>query len=471
MYDHWDVIVAGGGTAGMSTAILAAQRGARVLVIEHAQRLGGTLHMCSGRLSAAGTRLQAQRGIHDTPQLHFQDVMRISHRTADQRAVKKVVEHGAETFHWLLDNDFKVLPDSACLHCGVEPYSIPRMYFARDRGTGIFNALLPLYRAQERAGKIGTLLGVEVTAVVRQPDGAVSGVRLEDDSDATGEMFGDNVVLATGGYARHAERFASWTGKKLYSGANHYSRGTGHQIGLDAGGVLKHGDKFLCTFAGVRNPADPASFDIMTALVPQRRPPWEVYVNYDGRRFMREEEPSARARARALHEQPEMSFWAIYDSRMLAQAPQPFIFALTPEQLEPLWNEHPSFIRAGTIEQLSRRGGMDPAAVLRTLDLYNCAVRSGIDVAFDRKHMPVGIGVPPYYAVLHHGTSVVSWAGLETDDHFRVLNQEHRPIPNLYAVGEVLGFGLTNGEAIVGGMGLQPALTFGRLLGQRVLHW
>jgi fumarate reductase flavoprotein subunit len=77
MYDHWDVIVAGGGTAGMSTAILAAQRGARVLVIEHAQRLGGTLHMSSGRLSAAGTRLQAKGGFTTPHNLHCKTVIGI----------------------------------------------------------------------------------------------------------------------------------------------------------------------------------------------------------------------------------------------------------------------------------------------------------------------------------------------------------------------------------------------------------
>ncbi|NQV80147.1 MAG: FAD-dependent oxidoreductase, partial [Alphaproteobacteria bacterium] len=57
MTQRWDVIVVGGGTAGMPAATFAAERGARVLVIEAAADVGGTLHLSTGQLSAAGTRL------------------------------------------------------------------------------------------------------------------------------------------------------------------------------------------------------------------------------------------------------------------------------------------------------------------------------------------------------------------------------------------------------------------------------
>ena len=54
--ERWDVIVVGGGNAGLPAAILAAQRGARVLIIDAAAALGGSLFLSSGQMSAAGTR-------------------------------------------------------------------------------------------------------------------------------------------------------------------------------------------------------------------------------------------------------------------------------------------------------------------------------------------------------------------------------------------------------------------------------
>jgi fumarate reductase flavoprotein subunit len=48
------------------------------------------------------------------------------------------------------------------------------------------------------------------------------------------------------------------------------------------------------------------------------------------------------------------------------------------------------------------------------------------------------------------------------------VDQTGKPIPNLYAAGEVLGLGATSGNSFVGGMSVTPAMTFGRLLGQRL---
>ena len=57
------------------------------------------------------------------------------------------------------------------------------------------------------------------------------------------------------------------------------------------------------------------------------------------------------------------------------------------------------------------------------------------------------------------------------DRRLRVIGANGRPIRNLSAAGEVLGFGRTSGDAFVGGLSLTPALTFGRLLGDSLLDW
>jgi len=51
------------------------------------------------------------------------------------------------------------------------------------------------------------------------------------------------------------------------------------------------------------------------------------------------------------------------------------------------------------------------------------------------------------------------------------LGEDGHTIPNLYAAGEVLGFGRLNGHAFIPGGSVTPALTFGRLLGQKFLQW
>ena len=50
----------------------------------------------------------------------------------------------------------------------------------------------------------------------------------------------------------------------------------------------------------------------------------------------------------------------------------------------------------------------------------------------------------------------------------RVTREDGHPIPNLFAAGEVIRAGATTGNALVNGMMVTPALTFGRLIGQTI---
>jgi fumarate reductase flavoprotein subunit len=120
--DTYDLVIVGGGTAGMPAAIFAARRGLRVLVLEAAPTVGGTLFLSTGQMSAAGTRLQASKHIVDSPQIHYDDVMRISHGTANAALIRLAVWNAAPTFDWLMDNGFTVLPDHPVLGAGHEPY-------------------------------------------------------------------------------------------------------------------------------------------------------------------------------------------------------------------------------------------------------------------------------------------------------------------------------------------------------------
>jgi fumarate reductase flavoprotein subunit len=67
---------------------------------------------------------------------------------------------------------------------------------------------------------------------------------------------------------------------------------------------------------------------------------------------------------------------------------------------------------------------------------------------------------PPFYAIRAQGLTVVSPAGLRVDRKLRVLRGDGKPIRNLFAAGEVLGFGRTSGNAFVGGLSLTPSAGF-----------
>ena len=137
----WDVIVVGGGNTGLPAAIFAAERGARVLILEAAPRLGGTLWLSSGQMSAAGTRLQASLGISDTPQSHYDDVMRISKGTANPDILRLAVFNAADTFDWLTDNGLVVHDGHPVTGTTHEPYSHARYAWGLEGGRSLIEVL------------------------------------------------------------------------------------------------------------------------------------------------------------------------------------------------------------------------------------------------------------------------------------------------------------------------------------------
>ena len=75
----------------------------------------------------------------------------------------------------------------------------------------------------------------------------------------------------------------------------------------------------------------------------------------------------------------------------------------------------------------------------------------------------------PFYSIKTQATTVTSAVGLAVDGQLRVVREDGSVIPGLYAAGELLGAGALQGKAYSGVMMVTPSLTFGRLLGSRIL--
>jgi fumarate reductase flavoprotein subunit len=466
----YDVIVVGGGTAGLPTAIFAARRGARVLLLEGSDRLGGTLHLAQGQLSAAGTKVQKAKGIADTPAEHLADVLRISKGTVDRDLATLAIENATETFDWLMDRGFEMVPEHPVDGRAHEPYSKPRYYWGKDWGRSILKVLLAELAPELERGAIELRLSTKVEALITEA-GAVTGVRARGGDDVADELRGRCVVLASGGYAANPAMFESLNGIPLYgAGANPGSQGIGITLGTAVGGYLRGRENYLSNFGVILDRETyPSPIFGRANHYPEQRQPWEIYLNAAGERFIREDEPSVDVREHALLRQPGLRYWIVFDSAIFAAAP-PLVFDRTREDIAPLFGRHPSFLTGATLADLAEIAGLDPAAVAKTVAAYNAGQAAGQD-CFGRRHMPVPIATPPFFAVRQQGTSVTSTVGLAVNTRLQVIRPDGRPIPGLYAAGELLGSGQLMGSSFCGGMMGTPALTFGRLLGAKLLQW
>ena len=170
-----DVLVVGAGTAGIPCAIAAAESGARVAVVEKTSELGGTLHLSAGQMSGAGTRIQKEQGIEDSPQDHYDDIMRIGHGQADPALVRQAVDEAAFTLDWLEDLGFPFPNDMPIVYYGHDPYTRARTVWGAEMGVAVLKTIQPRFEELVEAGSIDLLMEHRLERLLIE-DGRVVGI-------------------------------------------------------------------------------------------------------------------------------------------------------------------------------------------------------------------------------------------------------------------------------------------------------
>lgn len=475
----WDLVVVGGGNAGLPAAIFAAQRGARVLIVEAAGALGGTLFLSSGQMSAAGTRLQKSRGIEDSPQSHYDDVMRISRNTADPVLLRLAVDNAAPAFDWLMDHGFKPRDGQPITGTTHDPYSQARYVWGYEGGRSILKVLTGQLQPQIDAGRVKVLTQTRVVELIQDGTGAVTGVVTTSDAGQTRRHAARHVALTCGGYTENASLFAKYEGAQDYCRSTWpFSQGAGIDLGLAAGGYVRGGQNHTPLFGAVMSDASyPSTIRATVRHFPPERPPYEILVDAGGQRFLREDVPSHDAHEQALARLPDERCWIVFDEAILRAVKEP----VAGRGLNGSWTHEntlqalesgkvPMFFRGDTVAALAQRAGIDAAGLAATIAAYNRGQASGKDT-LGRKHMPLPIAKAPFYAIQLQSWNLTSYGGLAVDGKLRVIRREGSPIRGLYAAGELLGMGQLMGKSVCGGMSVTPALALGRLLGNEILRF
>lgn len=480
---EWDVIIVGAGTAGIPCALEAAKAGVkRILVIEKANVIGGTLHWTVAHLSGGGTELQKVRGIEDSPEAHYQDVMRISGNSADAALTRLAVEEAPKTLNWLQDLGFPFDKNSPAILYGHVPYTQARTHFANVARGGIvlLSLLLPHWEEWVEKGVITPLAGHTLTEILTE-SGRVVGVKATSGGKAH-EYYADKVVLTTGGYAANVEFFKKVTpnAPPLFSTANPTSQGEGIIAATRIGARFQNAEKHNVSLGGIETVPNSGRVDFWDAwavvFTSKYRKTREIYLNDDGKRFMNEDEASADVRERAVMRQKNWRFWVVFDERALLEtheANEPLVRQWLSAESVRNHAARGTYLRtASTIEELAQKCELPPEHCTSAVQAFNASVHNasihGAADEFGRTTFYALLDKAPFYALRVNACSLISFGGLAVNADLQVLNAEGAPIQGLYAAGEILGAAATSGHAFCGGMLITPALSFGRFLGQRL---
>ncbi|MDW8260337.1 MAG: FAD-binding protein, partial [Gammaproteobacteria bacterium] len=309
-------MIAGAGTAGIPAAIFAARRGARVLLLDAADKIGGTLHLANGQVSAAGSRIQVKKGIKDDPDKHYADVMRITRGRADHDVVRRTVDEAPQTINWLLDNGLKPLAEHPVTGDapGRPAYTTPRYLWGANQGRDVLAVLLRELQPLLDGGRVLTVLNARVIELLRDRHGAVVGARAQTPHGVR-TYRGRHVLLCTGGYAMNPDAFFRHSGYPAYAaGAYPHNLGDGLELVTAIGARLRGRELHRAGTGSILSaPRFPAKVYARFNTVPQERLPWEIWVDRNGRRFIREDEPSTYQRELALLRLPDLRYAIVFD--------------------------------------------------------------------------------------------------------------------------------------------------------------
>ena len=437
-----DIVIIGSGGAGLSSAITATEKGAKVIVLEKMAYFGGNSNRSEGEMNAAGTKQQKAHGItDDTPERFAADTIRGGHGLNDPALVKALTENAASAEEWLLD-----LGAHFCHRMGRGGGQ------TRARGHGPCDGSpvgIEIMRVLgERADKdhIDMRLNNRVTKILMK-NGKVSGVQVKTPKGME-TINAKAVILATGGFGANHKMVEKYRPElKGFSTTNHPgATGDGIILAQQVGAGLTDIEQIQI---------HPTVIKKNGALISESmRARGGFLLNKNGKRFTNELLTRDVVSANELKQPGGIAYLvidnSIYSKNKMAQN-------YTAEKL---------MTKCDTIADVAKLIGVDEKVVQASFDQYHKAFDNKKDDLFGRPEMLIRMDQAPYFVAevtpgIHH-----TMGGVKIDPQAEVLTPEKKPIPGLFAAGEVTG-GVHGGNRIA----VADIITFGCISANSALKY
>lgn len=455
-----DLVVIGGGAAGMIGAINASQQGLNVVLLEKQEFLGGASAICGGIVVAQGSEAQRNMGEKsDTPSKMAYDLLHNGHQRNDLSGLTFYALNVGKSIDWAVKQGVQL--DTMAGFAFRAEHKTPRVI--------PFVGGCPQYAQTLREVLATTKTDVKLTTRATKlitTDGAVTGVEAKAKDGTTYEIAAKAVLLATGGYGWNKEILQGDLKHALYYGPVS-STGDGHKMAEEAGAALQLMDCGKIYPQGIESSpgiakstlqGNNAAYDISGIL-----------VDINGKRVTNEKGAGKDILA-TLMKQKDATLYLLMDKPSF-EAFRKIIGnnGVTPAEVDK-WlasngKSAPVFAHGNTLEEAAAAAGVDAAGLKATIERYNGFVKAGKDEDFGRpvRFMKKTIDTSgPMYLVEQKPRFATSLGSVVVDTSLHVLDKSGRPIPNLYAAGEVanavhgddsapganVGWGITSGKAV-----------------------
>ena len=488
----YDVVVLGGGGAGLTASITAAQNGAKVILVEKAGSLGGNTLIAGQGFNACDPERQANTEMSEALLGQLKSYLDLD--PADFGAFAEVLETVKGQINDYIASGSTTLFDSPELHMlhtymggkrtGLDGTVIePDLELARtfatnaldalewaesigaqwnDTTSTILGAMWPRSHGLAN-GNVITILtdaakanGVEIVTDTRANElivenGKVVGVKATTSEGANVTLHANSgVVLATGGFSANAPMVVEYN--NYWPGLSDTMPSTNAPTITGDGIVMAKAvgaDLVGMGFAQLMPSSHPVDGSLFSGIWGSAET--QVFVNKEGKRYVNEY-AERDVLSKAALAQTDGIFYIICDNKIAKNADVAGMEAKG------------NVVVADTLEELAEKLGIPADTFVETIERYNSFVDAQKDDDFGKPLFGEKIDEAPFVATprspsLHH-----TMGGVKIDTNTHVISTEGNVIDGLYAAGEVTG-GLHAGNRL-GSNAMTVFLVFGRIAGE-----
>ena len=259
------------------------------------------------------------------------------------------------------------------------------------------------------------------------------------------------IILASGGFSANLERVKKYRPEYAAFSSTNQPGATGDGLDLAA----EFGAKLVDMEQIQIHPSQAAGSKIL--ITEAVRGNGAICVNRAGKRFMNELTTRDAASAAILKQTGQTAF-LVFDETIRRSL----------KQIEGYF--HLELVKSGkTPQELAKAIGADGGNLAATIESYNKFQAAKKDDEFGRPDMPRPVKDPGYYAIEIRPGIHYTMGGVAIDGRCRVLGQDGKAIPGLYAAGEVTGG--VHGANRLGGNSISETITFGRIAGREATQF
>ena len=438
-----DLIVVGGGAAGMTAAVTAYENGISVILLEKSGKLGGNTPAAANGVNAADSKIQLADEQYQAAEASVEGLenLQLQNDLAREDLVTVFAENSGEVIDWLSDLDLEFAVDIQ----EDDRNPVQNYYMLKatgDAATGA--AMTKTVQNYMDTTEVTYYLNIDATQLIQDESGAVTGVVATDANGEEITFTGKAVLLATGGFGHNQDLLGEVNPKLANATTDEIAPTTGEGLLMAQAIGAKAVDlEYIQTF--------PVVMENYGMVTPNKLPGGfgvnAVIVNENAERFTAE----GFEIGDAILEQPDGNAYMIFREDQISEPMQNII--------------NGGYVAsADTAAELGEALGLDGEALQATVDAYNEDVADGTDDAFGKQD-PLPLEGTLYgfkYGVGAH----YFMGGILINDKTQVLDEDENPIEGLYAAGEVTGG--FHGSQRIDGSGIGDSFTFGRIAGREI---